>query len=62
LNNDLYDKIIVLIENINDDLTNINQLIEKIKYYLDDSNYFKKIDNNKMLLKKLEEQINKNIV
>ena len=61
-NNDLYDKIIVLIENINDDLTNINQLIEKIRYYLDDRNYSKKIDNNKMLLKKLEEQINKNIV
>ncbi len=61
LNNELYDNIIVTTDLVNDNLTNINGLIEKIKYFLNFNNYMKKIDQNKILIKNLENKIIKNL-
>jgi len=52
-NQSLYDNLVDFVDVINDDLSNIDNLINKIKYYLDSDNYNNKINEikrNKMIL------------
>jgi hypothetical protein len=50
-NQSLYDNLVDFVDVINDDLSNIDNLINKIKYYLDSDNYNNKI--NKIKEKKM---------
>lgn len=58
-NMSLYNNIIVMVDNIDEDLSNINKLIDYIKYFLIYCNYKKKQNENKILIYELEKQINK---
>ena len=58
LNTELYNNIVILVNNVNNDLSNIDTLIDSIKYFLNNENYMKKINENKILIKKLEQEIN----
>lgn len=57
LNNDLYNDIIITTNCIKDDLTNINDMINILKIYLNENTYFEKINKNKILVKNLEKKI-----
>lgn len=57
LNTNLYKDVIILFDSANNDLSNINNMIDKIKYHLNYNNYAKKINQNKMFIKKLENNI-----
>jgi hypothetical protein len=46
-NQSLYENIVEFVDVINDDLSNINNIINKIKYYLNEDNYIKKINQIK---------------
>lgn len=54
----LYSKYVIFVDEINDDLSNINQMIKIIKFYLNKENYLSKIKSEK---KTLSEKIMKNI-
>lgn len=52
-NKSLYENIVDFVDVIDDDLHNINNLVDKIKYYMDDNNYnnkINKIKDNKIIL------------
>lgn len=61
-NIDLYRNIIVMVDNIDENLSNIDKLIEYIKHFLIYENYLKKINVNKTLIEKLEKNIIKKII
>lgn len=61
-NMELYENIVIFTDEIddnkiNDDESNLNLMIEKIKYYLDEKNYLNKINQNRNKIKKLEKNI-----
>ena len=59
-NMDLYKDIVIFVDEIKDDidnLVNLNIIIEKIKYYLNEQNYLNKINFNKDHIKILEKKI-----
>jgi hypothetical protein len=56
-NIELYNDIIVLVDIIEDDLSNIKLLINKVKYYLNKHNYLEKIKVNILKIQNLEKQI-----
>ena len=56
----LYNDIVIFVDEIKDDfdsLVNLNIIIEKIKYYLNEQNYLDKINSNKDHIKILEKKI-----
>ena len=56
-NMSLYGDIVVMVNNINEDLSNIENLILNIKHFLIYDNYINKINENKVLIEKLEKNI-----
>lgn len=56
-NTKLYDNIVVMVDNIDDKLSNMDKLIEYIRHFLIYENYLKKINENKTLIEKLEKKI-----
>lgn len=56
-NMSLYGDIVVMVDNINEDLSNIENLILNIKDFLIYDNYINKINKNKVLIEKLEKNI-----
>jgi hypothetical protein len=57
----LYTDIVVFVDEIEDDLSNIKLLINIIKRCLNKLTYLEKIEQNKKCIKKLELDINENI-
>jgi hypothetical protein len=56
-NMNLYSDLIVMVDNIDENLSNIDKLIEHIKHFLINDNYLKKINKNKIFIKKFENKI-----
>jgi hypothetical protein len=61
-NMDLYKKLIIFTDEIKDDLSNINDLIQILNYFLDKNKYTKQINKITHHLEKLEKNIDKCIV
>ena len=59
LNMELYKDIVVFVDEIDNQLSNINLLIGILKQYLNNTTYVAKIESNKKWMKKLELDINK---
>ena len=57
-NQNKYENLILYVDEISDDMKNIDNLYEMIDYYLDDSNYNKKIEENKS---RIDDLCNKSI-
>ena len=58
----LYSNLVVFVDEIDDQMKNINNLINKIKFYLSKSNYINFIHGNSTRLKSLEEKIQEKII
>jgi hypothetical protein len=56
-NMNLYKDIVIFVDEIKDDLDNLEVIIEKIKFYLDEKKYLDKINYNRDQIKILEEYI-----
>ncbi len=58
-NTEVYSNIVIFVDEINDDLSNINLMIEKIRHYLNKSKYEKKISKVNNKIHELSDKINK---